>query len=79
MLVRFAARGALPAASEASSIDSTASYKGDDARCYLYERDEALGRHWEVTQETECLEAALATSQTALATVEGRVAPLGHG
>ena len=55
----------------ASSIDSTDSYNGDDARHYLYELDEALGHHWEVTQETEHLEAALAASQTALAIVEG--------
>ena len=55
----------------ASSIDSTDSYNGDDVRHYLYELDEALGHHWEVTQETEHLEAALATSQTALATMEG--------
>ena len=46
------------------------SNNGDDTRRYLHERDEALGRHWEVTQETERLEAALATSQTTLAIVE---------
>ena len=54
-----------------SSIDSMDSYNGDDARHYLYEQDEVLGRHWEVTQETERLEAALVASQTALTTVEG--------
>ena len=55
----------------ASSIDSTDSYNRDDVRCYLHEWDEALGPHWEATQETERLEAALAASQTALAAVEG--------
>ena len=47
------------------------SYNGDDTRRYLYEWDEALGHHWEVTQETKHLEATLAASQTALAAVEG--------
>ena len=37
----------------------------------LHEWDETLGHHWEVTQETEHLEAALAASQTALAIMEG--------
>lgn len=55
----------------ASSIDSTESYNGDDTHRYLYEWDEVLTRHWEVTQETKRLEATLAASQTALATVEG--------
>ena len=55
----------------AFSIDSMDSYNGDDAQHYLYKWDKALGHHWEVTQETKCLEAALAASQTALAAVEG--------
>ena len=63
----------------ASSIDSIDSYNGDDTRRYLHERDEALGRHCEVTQETKRLEAALAASQTTLTAVEGRVAPPGCG
>ena len=58
-------------AASASSSDSSDSYNGDDARCYLHERDEALGHCWKVAQETECLEAALTASQTALTTVEG--------
>ena len=61
-----------------SSIYSTDSYNGDDAQHYLHEWDEALGSHWEVTQETECLEAALVASQTTLAAMEGRAAPPRH-
>ena len=61
---------AQPTASATSSIDSTDLYKGDDARRYLHEWDEVLGHHWVATQETERLEAALATSQTALAAME---------
>ena len=68
LLARFEAQPVTPAA---SSIDSTISYNGDDARRYLYEWDKVLGHHWEVTQETEHLEAALATSQTTLTTMEG--------
>jgi len=71
MLVRFAARGAQPTASVASSIDSTDSYNRDDAQHYLYEWDEALGHHWEATQEIERLEATLPASQTALTAIEG--------
>ena len=56
----------------ASSVDSTDSYNGDDAWHFLHEWDKALGRHWEATQETKRLEAALAASQAALAVVEGR-------
>ena len=55
------------------------SYNGDDTRRYLYEWDEALGHHWEVTQETECLEVTLVASQTALTAVLGRVALLERG
>ena len=55
----------------ASSIDSTDSYNGDDAWCFLHERDKVLGHHWEATQENERREAALVASQTSLATVEG--------
>lgn len=68
LLARFEARLVAPAT---SSVDSTDSCNGDDARHYLYGRDEALGRHCEVSQETEHLEAALAASQTTLAAVEG--------
>jgi hypothetical protein len=68
LLARFEAQ---PVALAASLIDSTDSYNGDDAWCYLYEWDKALGGHWEVTQETERLEAAMAASQTTLAAVEG--------
>lgn len=68
LLARFEAQ---PAASAASFVDSSDSYNGDDAWCYLHKWDEALGHHWDVTQETERLEAALAASQTALTTVEG--------
>jgi hypothetical protein len=57
--------------SMASFPNSSDSYNGDDVRCYLHERDEALGHHWEATCETEHLEATLATSQTAPATMEG--------
>jgi hypothetical protein len=67
-----------PATSMASFPDSSYSYNGDDVRCYLHERDEALGHHWEVTRETEHLEATLAASQTAPATMERRVAPPRH-
>jgi hypothetical protein len=70
-LVRFATWGAQSAASSASSSDPSNSYTGDDVRRYLHEQDEALGRCWEAAWETECLEAALTTSQTALTTVEG--------
>ena len=66
--MRFEAQ---PAASATSSTNSSNSYNGDDARCYLHEQDEALGHHWEVTQKTKRLEAALTASQTALTTVEG--------
>ena len=66
LLARFEAQLVAPMA---SSIDSADSHNGDDSRCYLHEWEEALGRHWEVTQETERLEATLAASQTALATV----------
>ena len=55
-----------------SFVDSTNSYNGDDTRHFLHEWDEVLGHHWEATQETERLEAALAASQAALAVVEGR-------
>ena len=68
LLARFEAQ---PVAPMASSIDSANSHNGDDARCYLHEWDEVLGRHWEATQETEHLETALATSQTILTAVEG--------
>ena len=47
------------------------SYNGDDTRRYLYEWDEALGHHWEVTHQTERLEVTLTASQTALAAIEG--------
>lgn len=70
-MVRYAARGAQPAASPSSSVESSDSYNGVDARHYLYEWDEALGRCWEADQEHEHLVEALAASQTALATVEG--------
>ena len=68
LLVRFEAP---LAASVASSVNSSDSYNRDVTWCYLHERGEALGHHWEVTQQTEHLEAALATSQTALAAMEG--------
>ena len=71
MLVSFSSRGAQSAAASATSSNSFDSYNEDDARHYLHERHEALGRCWEVAQETEHLEAALIASQTALATVEG--------
>lgn len=68
LLARFDAQ---PAASAASSSDSTDSYIGDDAQCYLHERNEAMGCHWEETRETEHLKAALNASQVALAAMEG--------
>ena len=68
LLARFEAQ---PAASATSFVDSSDSYNGDDARCYLHKRDEALGHHWDATKEIERLEAALAASQTTLAAVEG--------
>ena len=65
-------------ASSASFVDSSNLYNGDDAQHYLREWDEALGHHWEETQETEHLEAALAGSQTALVVVGGRAVPPEH-
>ena len=65
------ARGAQSAASSASSNDSSDPYTEDDARHYLHEWDEALGRYWEAAQESKHLKDALTASQTALATVEG--------
>ena len=58
-------------ASAASSSDSSDSYNGDDARCYLHEQNEVMGHHWVATRETKCLEAVLNASQTTLAAVEG--------
>jgi hypothetical protein len=68
LLARFVDQ---PVTSMASFPDSSDSYNGDDVHCYLHERDEALGHHWEATRETERLEATLAAFQTAPATMEG--------
>lgn len=59
LLVRFEAQLEAPMA---SSVDSTDSYNGDDAWCFLHEWDKVLGHHWEVTQETKHLEVTLAAS-----------------
>ena len=54
-----------------SSDDSSDSYNGDDARCYLREQNAAMDRYSEATHESVCLEFALNASQTALTTAEG--------
>ena len=53
-----------------SSSDSSDSYNGDDARCYLHEWRMAQNRYSEVTWENDQLEIRLGVSQAALHAAE---------
>ena len=54
----------------ASSLDSSDSYNGDDARCYLHEWKMAQNRYSEVTWENGQLEIRLRVSQATLHAAE---------
>ena len=54
----------------ASSLDSSDSYNGDDARCYLHEWRMAQDRYSEATWENGQLEICLRVSQAALHAAE---------
>ena len=54
----------------ASSSDSSDSYNGDDARCYLHEWRMAQNRYSEATWENGQLEIRLGVSQAALHAAE---------
>ena len=54
----------------ASSSDSSNTYKGDDARCFLQEWRAAQDRYFEATQENDQLEIRLRVSQATLHAVE---------
>ena len=54
----------------ASSLDSSDSYNGDDARRYLHEWRMAQNRYSEVTWENDQLEIRLGVSQAALHAAE---------
>lgn len=53
-----------------SSLDSSNSYNGDDARCFLWEWRAAQNRYSEATRENGQLEIRLEASQAALHVAE---------
>lgn len=54
-----------------SSSDFADSYNGDDARCFLRERNDTCNLYSEATHEVQWLEYCLVATQAALSAAEG--------